>query len=181
MSPGGHLATTAAACAVTAAMTHSWPLTAGVAVGGFLIDVDHAIDYVLFEGQRDLRPAAFLRYYLEGRVGRAVLVLHSYELLALAGALAGWTACAPLWGYLIGALLHLSLDIAFNGELLPNNVLAFYSFGYRAVHRFRGSALHGSIERAAPPENFWHAFFKGSAIRDASPVPVVARPAPPAP
>jgi hypothetical protein len=44
MSPGGHLVTTLAACAAGAAYSHSWPLVAGIAAGGFLIDVDHAVD-----------------------------------------------------------------------------------------------------------------------------------------
>jgi len=78
MSPGGHLVTTVTACAAAAATTESWPLVAGLAAGGFWIDVDHAIDYVVFERQRDLRPGAFLRYYLEGRVRRTVLALHDY-------------------------------------------------------------------------------------------------------
>ena len=61
MSPGGHLVTTALACAAVYAGTESVALTAGLAAGGFLIDVDHAVDYVLFERQRDLRPGSFLR------------------------------------------------------------------------------------------------------------------------
>src|SRR5262249_9450078 len=83
MSPGGHLGTPGVACAAIAMLTGAAGVTAGVAVGGFLIDVDHAVDYVLFDGQGDLRPGAFLRYYLEGRVQRLVLVLHSYELFAV--------------------------------------------------------------------------------------------------
>ena len=78
MSPGGHLVTTLAACTAAAITTESWPLVAGLAAGGFWIDVDHAIDYVLVERQTDLRPDAFLRYYLGGRVRRTVLALHSY-------------------------------------------------------------------------------------------------------
>ena len=82
MSPGGHLVTTAIACAAVYAGTESAGLVAGLAAGGFLIDVDHIFDYLVFEGQHDWRPSAFLRYYLEGRVRRVVLPLHSYELLA---------------------------------------------------------------------------------------------------
>ena len=85
MSPGGHLVTTAAACVAAAALTESPMLTAAIAAGGFFIDVDHAIDYVLLEKQRDWTPGAFLRYYLSGKVQRAVLMLHSYELFALLG------------------------------------------------------------------------------------------------
>ncbi len=83
MSPGGHLVTTAIACAGIYAGTGSLALVAGLAAGGFLIDVDHIFDYVVFERQRDLRPSAFLKYYLEGRVRLVVLPLHSYELLAV--------------------------------------------------------------------------------------------------
>src|SRR5206468_143290 len=82
MSPGGHLVTTAAACVATQASTGSWSLTAAVAVGGVLIDLDHVVDYVLFERRRRLTPGAFLRHYVEGRTERVVLALHSYELFA---------------------------------------------------------------------------------------------------
>ena len=166
MSPGGHLVTTAAACVAAATLTGSAELTAAIAVGGFFIDVDHAVDYVLFERQRDLRPDVFLRYYLEGRVRRAVLVLHSYELFALLGLLAWWTDAVPLWGYLWGALLHLGLDITFNGEYTPRSISAFYSFGYRLAHRFSMPALLGRVDNMVTPAGFWDAFFRGAAPMD---------------
>ena len=149
--------TTVAACAAAAAATGSVPLTLGVAAGGFFIDVDHAVDYVLFDRQRDLRPAAFLRYYVEGRMRRVVLALHSYELLALLGAVAWWSGAVPLWGYLIGALMHLALDLSFNGESVPTSIVAFYSFAYRAAHRFDARRLLGGPRVA--PTGFWPAFF----------------------
>src|SRR4030095_2076888 len=127
MSPGGHLVTTAAACAVVYAGTGSPALTAGLAAGGFLIDVDHAIDYVLFERQRDLRPGAFLEYYVTGRIRYAVLVLHSYELFALRALVAWWRDTPLLSAYLAGALMHLALDIVFNGRVTPYSIGAFYS------------------------------------------------------
>jgi len=80
MSPGGHLVTTAIACAGTTALTGSWAATAAVAAGGFFIDLDHVADYVLLERDRPLTPDAFLRHYIEGRTRYAVLLLHSYEL-----------------------------------------------------------------------------------------------------
>lgn len=169
MSPGGHLVTTAVACAASAALTESLPLTAGIALGGFLIDVDHAIDYVLVERQRDLRPSVFLRYYLGGRVRRAVLVLHSYELFALLIALAWWTDALPLWGYLLGGLMHLALDLIFNGELTPRSISAFYSFAYRLAHRFDTAALFGpSNDRIVAP-GFWRAFFTGAELPAVAP------------
>src|SRR5262245_60838218 len=136
MSPGGHLATTAVACAATALGTGSLPLSAGVALGGFCIDVDHAVDYLLVERQADLRPQAFLRYYVEGQPRRLVLALHSYELFAALAALAWLTASPWLVGYLAGGLMHLALDIAVNGQQTPRSIWAFYSFAYRARRRF---------------------------------------------
>jgi hypothetical protein len=170
VSPGGHLLTTLAACAASAFLSRDLPvtdslaLTAGIAAGGFLIDVDHAVDYVLFERQRDLRPSVFLRYYLEGRVKRVVVVLHSYELFALLGLLAWHLDVLALWGYLMGALMHLALDIIFNGELTPRSIGAFYSFTYRLAHRFDATALTGPRNRFTAPEHFWSAFFAGATV-----------------
>jgi hypothetical protein len=167
VSPGGHLLTTLAACAASAFLTRDVPLadslalTAGLVAGGFLIDVDHALDYVLVERQRDLRPSAFLRYYLEGRVKRVVLVLHSYEVFALLGLLAWHLDALALWGYLMGALMHLALDIVFNGELTPRSITAFYCFTYRLAHRFDAVALAGPRGRLTTSRRFWSAFFAG--------------------
>jgi hypothetical protein len=111
MSPGGHAATTVVASTATAFLSGSLPLATAVAFGGFFIDIDHALDYVLFNRQRDLRPAAFLRYYLEARPERVVLALHSWELFALLATIASWTGWQLLWGYLGGAAMHLLLDI----------------------------------------------------------------------
>jgi hypothetical protein len=115
-----------------------------VAVGGFFIDIDHAIDYVLFNRQRDLRATVFLHYYLEALAGRVVLALHSWELFALLAVIAWWMRWPLLWGYLGGATMHLLLDIAFNSEFLPKNIVAFYSFAYRAAHGFDGATLFGA-------------------------------------
>jgi len=166
MSPGGHAITTVAAAAAAAWVHPSLPLAIGIAAGGFLIDVDHAVDYVVVNRQTDLRPSAFLRYYLEGQPRYLVLALHSYELFALLIALAWSLHSSLLGGYVVGGLMHLVLDIIFNGEFLPDRVLAFYSFGYRAAHRFRSAALHGQRPRARAPENFWRAFFTGARPED---------------
>ena len=164
MSPGGHLVTTAVACAGVYAGTGSVALTAGLAAGGFLIDVDHAVDYVLFERQRDLRPASFLRYYLGGKVQRAVLVLHSYELLVLLTAIAWLTGSAWLWGWVLGTLLHLPLDIVFNGKFASGGLVPFYSFIVRARAGFRISRF---TDRPARPvtDGFWTAFFRGAQLQ----------------
>lgn len=181
VSPGGHLVTTSAACATAAIVSGDLTLTAAIAVGGFLIDVDHAVDYVLFERQRDLRPGTFLRYYLEGRTRHAVLALHSYELFALLALAAWWTGAVWLWGYLAGGLMHLALDLAYNGELTPRSIVRFYSFGYRLAHGFKTEALLGSMATTPAPRGFWTAFFQGvtPAGRAVRPLPSLVRTSPP--
>ena len=172
MSPGGHLVTTAVASAAAGYLTGSWPLAAAVAAGGFFIDLDHVFDYVVFERQRDLRPGAFLRHYVEGRTRRTVLLLHSYELFAALALFAWWTHAPLVSGYLVGALMHLALDIVFNGRITPYSIAAFYSFTYRAYHRFEAAALLGVVERPKN-EGFWAMFFDNG-----TPVKPLPRPAP---
>jgi hypothetical protein len=166
MSPGGHLVTTAAACAVLYAGTGSPALVAGLAAGGFLIDVDHVIDYVLFERQRDLRPGSFLRYYVNGRVRRVVLVLHSYELLALLAAVAWFTRIEWLWGWVFGMLLHLPLDVIFNGKFASGGLVHFYSFIIRARAGFLADRFTDRARRPVADDVFWSAFFKGGQLAD---------------
>jgi hypothetical protein len=167
MSPGGHLVTTAAACAAVYAGTGSVALTLGLAAGGFLIDLDHVADYVLFERQRDLRPSAFLRHYLEGRVRRVVLPLHSYELLACLTLLAWWSNREWLWGYVLGMGLHLPLDIIFNGRLVPGGLVHFYSFVCRARAGFLAARFADPSRLAPIGESFWVSFFRGARLKSA--------------
>ena len=166
MSPGGHLVTTAAACAAVYAGTGSPALTAGLAAGGFLIDVDHVIDYVLFERQRDLRPGSFLRYYVNGQARRVVLVLHSYELLALLAAVSWLTGIEWLWGWGFGMLLHLPLDVIFNGKFASGGLVHFYSFIVRARAGFLADRFTDRARRPVADDVFWGAFFKGGQLAD---------------
>jgi hypothetical protein len=180
ISPGGHLVTTALACAAVYAGTESVALTAGLAAGGFLIDVDHMVDYVLFERQRDLRPGSFLRYYLSGKVQRVVLVLHSYELLVLLAAVAWLTSVEWLWGWVFGMLLHLPLDIVFNGKFASGGLVPFYSFIVRARAGFRADRFVDRHPRPVAAEDFWAPFFRGAQLPDDTPEDKDTRAADPA-
>lgn len=171
MSPGGHLVTTAAACAAVYAGTGSAALTLGLAAGGFLIDIDHVDDYVAFERQRDLRPSAFLRYYLEGRVRRVVLPLHSYELFACLMLLAWLSNSEWLWGYVLGMGLHLPLDIIFNGRLVPGGLVHFYSFACRARAGFLAERFADPGRLAPLGDSFWVSFFRGARLKSAATSP----------
>ena len=141
----------------------------GLAAGGFLIDVDHVIDYVLFERQRDLRPGSFLRYYLNGKAQRVVLVLHSYELLVLLAAVAWYTNVDWLWGWVFGMLLHLPLDIVFNGKFASSGLVHFYSFIVRARAGFRTDRFVDRRPRPIAADDFWSAFFRGAQLAEDTP------------
>jgi len=154
MSPTGHLLTTTAACGLSYAVGGSLPLTAGLLLGGFLIDVDHYFDYVVFERQLSLNPLKFLSYYLDCKLKRAVLILHSYELMAVLWLIAALTHNQLLIGYLLGAMMHLGLDIYFNGKHVLREPFRFYSFLYRREKGFEASRMidvppHKTIGQAA--------------------------------
>ena len=137
----------------------------GLAAGGFLFDLDHVFDYLVFEKQRSLRPSAFLRYYLEGRVQRVVLPLHSYELLVLLAVTAWWSGLDWLWGYVLGTALHLPFDVVWNGRLVPGGLVRFYSFVCRARAGFRADRFADRSRLATLEENFWVSFFRGARLK----------------
>jgi hypothetical protein len=143
--PGGHLATSIALSGVAYATTGSPEVAAGCIAGGFFIDVDHYLDYLLFEKQwRRPGPLSFLRYYFTLSPRRVVLPLHSAEVMT---ALFGWLLFHPspvLVGYWFGAAMHLIFDILVNGDHVIKRPLLFYIFSYRAMHGFATSEL---IER----------------------------------
>jgi hypothetical protein len=92
-----------------------------------------------------------VRYYFAFRYRRVVLPLHSLELLAVLTLLAERRPHPALLGYVLGAWLHLVLDIIVNGEQLIMRPLLFYSLLYRARHRFAADTLLAplSISRSA--------------------------------
>ena len=144
--PGGHLATSVGLAAAGYAVTGSAELAAGCFAGGFLIDVDHYLDYLVFEGQwRRPDPASFLRYYFTDQPKRVVLPLHSAELMAMLLLVSFLWPAKFLIGYLVGAAMHLACDIAINGDYVIRNPFLFYIFSYRASNNFLAQNLLESL------------------------------------
>jgi hypothetical protein len=142
MMPGGHLVTAVALGGTAYLVTGSGELAAGCFAGGFLIDVDHYFDYLVFEKQwRRPGPASFLRYYFKNELQRVVLPLHSLELMTLLTVIAAVWHLPVLIGYLTGAAMHLAFDIAINGDYALRNRFLFYVFGYRASKGFKAAEL----------------------------------------
>ena len=142
MMPGGHLATAAALGAVAYSATGSAEVAAGCFTGGFLIDVDHYLDYLIFEKQwRRPSPLRFLSYYFTSSPKRIVLPLHSAELMTVLLAVVFFHPWPLLVGYWFGAAMHLTFDVLVNGECVLKRVVLFYIFSYRAAHRFAADQL----------------------------------------
>jgi membrane-bound metal-dependent hydrolase YbcI (DUF457 family) len=111
---------------------------AGVAalLAGSLIDADHVLDYVLGEGfvlrWHSLTSGSYFR-----KRGKALVLLHSYECVILAGVLLirfGHFDVAV--GVVAGAMTHLLSDVFYYG-FTP----LCYSLTYRLVHGFRLDAF----------------------------------------
>src|SRR5215471_14189316 len=142
MMPGGHLATAAALSGVAYAATGSLEAAAGCFAGGFLIDVDHYLDYLFFEKQwRRPSPLAFLGYYFTYSPKKLVLPLHSIELMTVLFLIILAHPWPLLVGYWIGALMHLTLDVLVNGEHALKRAVLFYFFSYRAWWAFGAEGL----------------------------------------
>ena len=151
MMPGGHLATAIALSGTAYAATGSAEVAAGCFAGGFLIDVDHYLDYLLFEKQwRRPGPLSFLRYYFTNSPKRLVLPLHSLELMTFLLALILFYPFPLLVGYWYGAAMHLIFDVLVNGEYALKRVVLFYLFAYRVSKRFAAEHL---VDRVVVPED----------------------------
>jgi len=142
MMPGGHLATALGLSGLAYASTGSIEAAAGCFAGGFLIDVDHYLDYIVFERQwRRPGPFAFLRYYFSYRPRRLVLPLHSAELMTALLVIVLIHPWPLLVGYWLGALMHLIFDIRVNGDYGLKRPVLFYVFAYRASFHFSADEL----------------------------------------
>jgi len=142
MMPGGHLATSLALSTATYYVTGSAEAAAGSFAGGFLIDVDHYLDYIVFEKQwRRPDPVSFLRYYFTNRPRTLVLPLHSAELMTVLFAVILAHPWPLLVGYWVGAAMHLIFDVLVNGEHALKRAVCFYIFSYRVYHRFSADDL----------------------------------------
>ena len=142
MMPGGHLATAVALSGVAYAATGSVEAAAGCFAGGFLIDVDHYLDYIFFEKQwRRPSPLSFLKYYFSFSPRKLVLPLHSAELMTFLFVFILVHPWPLLVGYWVGALMHLTFDVLVNGDVGLKRPVLFYSFAYRASYRFAATYL----------------------------------------
>ncbi len=166
--PGGHLATSLALSGVAYATTGSPEAAAGCFAGGFLIDVDHYLDYLVFEKQwRRPSPVSFLRYYFTYSPKKLVLPLHSAEFMTALLLFILFVHPWPLLvGYWLGALMHLIFDVLVNGDNALKHPVLFYIFGYRAAHRFAADELLDVVVPVAAGRTPIREFFRWKPVED---------------
>jgi hypothetical protein len=169
MMPGGHLATSLALSGIVYASTGSVAAVTGCIAGGFLIDVDHYFDYLVFEKQwHRPGPVSFLRYYFAHSPKKLVLPLHSAELMVVLALLILWHPWPLLVGYWFGALMHLFFDVLVNGDHVLKEPIPFYVFTYRASHRFAAEKLLDPTASAAGGRAPIREFFSWCPVEDES-------------
>ena len=117
-------------------LTKNFSFAAALFTGAVFIDLDHLIDYYLLYKSENKSLRDFFRVCHTHALPRYVLILHSYDLLALSAAalyLSGAMNELTL-GLFAGFFIHLALDRLFN------NIGRFsYLFVYRLLHGFRPS------------------------------------------
>jgi hypothetical protein len=161
MMPGGHLATSVALGGAVYAVSGSVEAAAGCFAGGFLIDVDHYLDYLVFEKQwRRPSPLSFLRYYFSYCPVKLVLPLHSYELMTVLAVINLVYPIPFLVGYWFGAAMHLVFDVLVNGDHALKRPLLFYFFAYRARQNFAARNLLDVVVPAEAGKQPLREFFK---------------------
>lgn len=117
-----------------------WLCLAVALVGGFLIDLDHLLEYFLVFGSH-----FNLHYFVQGREflvsGRIYLLFHAWE----------WVALLALSAWLMRPkkrlkVILLTLAVALAAHLLSDCLInhyppQFYSLGYRATQHFSAEKL----------------------------------------
>ena len=104
-------------------------------IGGFLIDIDHFIDYYIQEGP-SLNFSRFYHYCVERRFIYLSLIFHSLEFLFLLWFLIYAFKLGIFWISLsIGISQHMLFDIIGNSAHLKTH--SFYFITLRALKGFR--------------------------------------------
>lgn len=116
-----------------------WFFIMAAILGGFLIDVDHAIEYLLVFGRFSM--FGFLRGWEFLWSGKNILIFHAWEyvpiFLIFAFLLRRYKKISlSLLVFTIAALAHLVSDCFING-FTPE----FYSISYRAAHNFSAQEI----------------------------------------
>ena len=131
MKPVAHLTASAVVSTSIYILTKSVPVAAVSFFSGFLLDIDHFIDYVREYGLRVSRKE-FFRVYYETRFEKLLLLFHAWEWvlgLLLLTWYSGWNGL--MLGLVVGMFHHMAFDQFANGFTSGG-----YFFSYRAAKGF---------------------------------------------
>ncbi|ERR1035437_519581 len=110
--------------------THNWYYVAMSLFLGFLIDVDHVIDYIREEGKFDMRHL-FVKSY-EGDFRHLYVIFHAFEYILIA-----WLAGFFMHNYTFSMVFTVAYLSHMIPDQLMNNVKPFgYFLTYRIYKRF---------------------------------------------
>lgn len=143
MRVSSHLLASSAFSAGVYAVTRSPAMTAASFGAGWLIDIDHVLDYLIEHGVR-FAPSHFFATFHEDHYRRARLPLHGWEWplgWLLAASAAGWHPV--LLGLGLGWLHHIVFDQCTNAPSAFGYSLLWrlrQGFSYRASFRGKGLA-----------------------------------------
>ncbi|OGX28477.1 MAG: hypothetical protein A2879_05550 [Omnitrophica WOR_2 bacterium RIFCSPHIGHO2_01_FULL_49_10] len=114
----------------------SWQISVTVFLSGIFIDLDHILDYFLYEKKIKLDIKDFF-YKCEALIlNKVYLLLHSYELIIILAILAYFTNDYIVLGLLVGFGTHIMLD------LVANKVhFLGYSFIFRLINKFNSKKI----------------------------------------
>ena len=132
MRTRNHIIVSAGVSAGLQTTIHSWPATAACFFSGFLIDVDHYLDYFIIRKKFPYRYNDLYDFCMYSKQSKVYLFLHAYEFL-----LALWLSICffhlgKVWlGVAIGVTIHLVFD-QFINPIKP----LFYFLTYRIMNKF---------------------------------------------
>ena len=135
MKPGYHLIGTLAASSVIYFVFRSLPCLIISFISGFLIDLDHLLDYYSQEGL-GLNFRRFYQWCNEHKLKFTILIFHSLELLFLLWWAIYFFKLGQFWISLaIGFSQHMLFDVVFNRNDIKTPY--FYFITARALKGFR--------------------------------------------
>jgi len=130
MEPETHLFVSAALASAVYFFTTSIPAAVAAFAGGFLLDLDHFFDFMIFKKRLVLDSQFFTLYFR--KTGYLFILLHSYEMVLALWVLAFLTDSILVLGFAVGVTLHMLMDVV--GNHLDKRV---YSLIFRLANGFR--------------------------------------------
>ena len=142
MTPAKHVAISVVTAAGFGFFTKSWAGGLACFLSGIFIDLDHVLDFIIFE-KRLCKSLKELERFCEQRHGKIYLFLHSFELLLILWITVFYFHFEPIWlGIVFGLTVHMVADQIVN----PVNPWTYFIL-YRAKLKFPRSIFFEKISK----------------------------------